>query len=208
MNKLALTLLLLASAPLAALASPATNLVSNGSFETNLMSPGTWGVGSNLTGWTGGSYGIELRDNVDGTASDGRNFVELDTTANSSMSQTISTVLGQWYLLTFDYADRVGTAASTDGIAWSFGGAGGVIEGSGSDAWQHFSTRVQADSSRMTLNFSATGLSDSMGTSLDNVSVSASAVPEPAGITLVLGALGAAAAVTRRRQRRTEAQAR
>ena len=202
MNKLAATLLLLLGAPLAAMAGPVTNLVSNGSFETDPMTSGSWSIYSKLSGWTGGSAGIELRDNVSGTASDGINFVELDTTSNSSMSQTINTLLGQWYLLTFDFSNRPGTAASTNGLAWSFGNSSGFTPEqaviSGDNQWQHFSTMVQGTGSSMTLSFSATGTSDGYGSALDKVSVSA--VPEPGSLALAgSGLLGVGFAMRRRR---------
>ena len=39
--------------------------------------------------------GIELRNNVAGTAYDGVNYIELDTTANSIATQVIGTTNGQ-----------------------------------------------------------------------------------------------------------------
>ena len=64
-------------------------LVTNGSFEANVQANGTWDIYNNLDGWTGLSN-IELRNNVAGAAQDGVNFVELDTTSNMSMKQTIT----------------------------------------------------------------------------------------------------------------------
>ena len=48
-----------------------------------------------------------MRNNAVGLARDGVNFVELDTTANSSMFQTVATQAGQRYTLSFFYADRI-----------------------------------------------------------------------------------------------------
>ena len=62
------------------------NLVTNGSFEDTEQAPGTWSVYSDINGWstTRGS-GIEIGNNVVGTAQDGVNFVELDSNNNSAM---------------------------------------------------------------------------------------------------------------------------
>jgi hypothetical protein len=53
-------------------------------------------VGS-ITGWTFGSYGVEVRNDVAGAAHDGNNFIELDTTRNAWIRQTINTTKDQKY---------------------------------------------------------------------------------------------------------------
>jgi hypothetical protein len=90
-----ITMKFLKTAALAALlatgaAHASTELLTNGSFEADLQGNGSWNIYTNLTGWIGGAYGIELRNNVVGVAPDGVNFVELDTYANSSMSQSVA----------------------------------------------------------------------------------------------------------------------
>ena len=100
----------------------AANLVVNGSFEANLQGNGSWHIYSNLTGWTGGANGIELRDNVAGAAFDGANYVELDTYANSSIAQTIGTTLGTQYNLSFAYSPREGVSAADHAPAERRGG--------------------------------------------------------------------------------------
>ena len=118
MRQLILAALLAAplfAAPLFANAA-VQNLVVNGGFEATNQANGTWNIYQNVSGWTGGGAGIEIRNNVAGTASEGRNFVELDTTQNSSMSQVISTTAGQNYILTFDFSPRPGVAANSNGI--------------------------------------------------------------------------------------------
>ena len=98
----------------------AATLVQNGSFEDTVLANGTFAIFNSLPGWTTDTgNGIEVRNNAVGTAQDGNNFVELDTRANSSMMQTISTVLGQVYQLTFWYSPRINMPANTNGVeAW------------------------------------------------------------------------------------------
>jgi len=197
---------LLAATPLLALADSA-NLLNNGSFEATAINTGNWTIVSSLAGWTTGDLGIELRNNVVGSALAGNNFAELDTTGNSSISQSIATVAGQWYSLSFAYSNRSDVALNSNGLSWTFGDATGTAIAStlasGGNQWQQFSTQVQASGTSMTLSFSAIGRSDSLGSSLDNISVSSvSAVPEPESYALLLAGLGAMALVLRRRKTR------
>jgi len=190
--------------PLAVFAAP-TELLSNGSFEDNSLSSGNWSIFSGLTGWSAAANGVELRNNVAGTALAGVNFVELDTTKNSSISQTVSTVAGQWYALSFNYSNRPDTAVSSNGLTWTFGGTGGIAAAlpaaTGDHSWTQFSTLVQATGSSTGLSFAAIGTSDGFGTSLDKVSLT-TAVPEPQTYALMLAGLFAVGFVARRRAKR------
>ncbi len=141
-----------------------------------------------------------------GTAFDGSTFAELDVAANSGISQTVGTLVGQWYRLSFEYSNRTGTEVSTNGLAWSFGSASGdapalARNSSGDNQWQLYSTMIQATSTQTTLKIWATGTSDSLGSSLDAVSLT-SAVPEPQTYALLGAGLLAIGFVKRRRQPR------
>lgn len=191
---------LLASALAAAsLGASAQNLVVNGSFEANAQANGSWSIYNNLVGWTGYSN-IELRNNVAGTAQDGVNFVELDTTRNMSMAQSISGY-GQ-YLLSFWYSARPGVAAGSNGLSYSLGDLSGSVlnttAGTNSNNWQHFEGIVTLNGLSK-LTFGAIGASDSYGGSLDNVSVTA--VPEPETYAMMLAGLGMIGTIVRRRKR-------
>ena len=65
-------------------------------------------------------------------------------------------------------------------------------------AWRQFSFTVRGTGSDQ-LRFAAAGTSDSLGGSLDNITLMA--VPEPGSLALVLAALGAVGLAARRQKR-------
>lgn len=194
----------LAFLALAGTASASTNLITNGSFESIAQPNGTWNIYNVLAGWQIGAKGVEIRNNVAGTAYDGKNFVELDTTANSWISQTIETKVGETYALSFLYSARPGVSAASNPIDAYLNGALFVnadADGTHSSAnnWTPFSKTFVASGRFTTITFAATGVSDSYGGSLDKVAVSA--VPEPTTAGMLLAGLGALGLIIRRRTR-------
>lgn len=194
----AVTAAILAATPLA---SQAQNLVTNGSFEQDTAAIDYWTITPTLIGWTG-APDIELRNNYDGTAQDGANFVELDTFANSGMSQVIhGTGLVE---LTFWYAARPNAAAGSNDISFSLGTLSGTllqgVAGGGSIEWLKYTGVADLGASgSATLTFTALGVSDMAGGSLDNISVTA--VPEPETVVLMLAGLGLVGGVASRRHK-------
>jgi hypothetical protein len=196
-----LLIIALAAAPLLASAAPSLgpNLIKNGSFEATTVADGKWSTFSTINGWTVGTNKIELRNNAVGVASDGKVFAELDVYVNSNISQVIATDIGQWYQLSFDYANR---ANATNGLGWSFSHAANatIVEAPSLSkaGWTTFTTQVQASNSQMILSFAALGKSDGVGSSLDNVQLNA--VPEPTSLALMGLGLAALGLVSRRKK--------
>ncbi|MEQ1600751.1 MAG: PEP-CTERM sorting domain-containing protein [Methylophilaceae bacterium] len=204
MKKIVLILALTAALPTLA---NANNLVTNGSFEANAQGNGSWSVYSALTGWTLASGpGIELRNNVAGTASDGVNYVELDSYGNSSIYQIITTTLGADYELYFDYSARISQLANTNGIEayWNNDKLTTVTAKGGSiNNWNTLSFNVTGTGNDK-LTFKAVGISDQLGGNIDNISLTAvdvqvSSVPEPSTYALFLAGLGLLGVSARRR---------
>jgi len=189
--------------PLAAMAASDDNLLTNGSFEANVLASGSWANFGSIEGWTTGHKGVEVRNNVAGSALDGHNFVELDTTGNSQISQSFATVAGYTYELSFSYASRPDSqGTNSNGISWSLGTLSGNVGRNTNTSWATYSTSFVGTGDVMTLTFAAMGKSDSFGTSLDNVSVTVlSSVPEPQGYALMIAGLGTIGLLSRRRRR-------
>ncbi len=201
-----------------------TNLLEDGSFELANQAAGTWGFyrGNPDTGWyaVGDNSLIELRNNLVGTAQEGSSFAELDSqNANSTMAQDFSTVAGQTYYLSFYYSSRPASdvyngpccsvvPAESNGLSFNVGtgwtAAPTLTANSSTDnIWTFFTTSFVAASATTTLSFMATGLSDTFGTSLDNVKVwtDTPPVPEPATLALMVAGLAALGARARRQQK-------
>jgi len=202
---------LVAGLALAGAAQANTNLVSNGSFELGSPGPGpggfsTLGGGSTaMSGWTVTGASVDW---INGywQASDGTHSVDLNGAGVGGVSQTIATVVGQTYLLTFDLSGNPDSALATRTLQVTAGDAsdpfafamGGNTHGSMN--WLAQSMTFTALSTSTQINFASTSTDNCCwGPALDNVSVSAMGVPEPATWALMLTGFGLAGVTLRRR---------
>lgn len=210
MNK-TLSALALGLSALALHTTASANLVRNGSFEdvsptpgVQTQAPGSWSIYNAIDSWntTAGS-GIEVRNAVAGTASNGSNYVELDSNGNSAMAQTILTTVGAYYTLAFDYSGRAGVDASSNGIDVLWNNvllnltpitASGI--GLSDHVWKTYTFGVVGTGNDL-LSFRAVGTSDSLGGSLDNVKL----IPEPGVLAIFAAALAALGLASKGRRR-------
>jgi len=208
-----------------AAAASASPIVTNGGFESgvpgnkkglqngalfgDLNSSGpSWDRWLAINGWTR-TYGtgIEVQSNrtlstID--AQEGTHYVELDSNSNSGMKQTLNLGVGD-YVLKFWYSPRT-SQPNTNGIEYAVGSlTGGYVTTNRPTSavvgtWtQIVSTFRVSQRGNYDLKFSATGLSDSYGGLIDNVSVAP--VPLPAAGLGLMAALGGLGALRRRRRK-------
>jgi hypothetical protein len=202
---------LAALAAISATASAAGNLFVDGSFESIIQAPGTWNTYTSVPGWVvtkangaATSTGLEIRDNIAGTAQNGHNFIELDGYENDKINQSFSTTIGHDYEISFWFADRAGVAASSEGFLASVvsgsntSAAGFGAAGDNGAAWHLITMDFTAASTTTVFSIKATGTSDGYGTSFDNFQ--AAAVPEPASLGLFAAGVAVLGLTARRRR--------
>ena len=191
-------------------ASAATNLFTDGSFESISQAAGSWNTYNTVPGWTvtqasfvPSSHGLEIRNGVAGSAQDGSNFIELDGYENDRITQSFATTIGQTYEVSFWYQNRAGVDASSEGfdaVVLSGGvSSASLVGNAASNAWLQEKIIFTAGSNISTFTIDATGASDGYGTSFDNFS--AVAVPEPATMGLFAAGLAMLGLSARRRRK-------
>jgi hypothetical protein len=204
---LAASLALLAALVAPAASHAAANLVVNGSFEQ-----GPAGLGS-FDGWT-----TTLGDDdtfVDSTgvtgpfaneASDGLWSAYFGTTAadgGATIAQSLATTAGASYVLSFDVANDNQGGAAANGLVASLAGASVFALSDAADqGYVHESISFVAGAAPTSMSFAA--FNDTGWLQLDNVVVTAAAVPEPSAAQSMFTALllASAFATWKRRARR------
>lgn len=223
MNKMPIALAALALA-ITAPASAATNLLTNGSFESGFSgwslsnagggtAPVVIPYGTNA-GYPGGAFGEAILANAVASISPdavGRSlaYFSSDTANPDTLSQTIALVAGQTYNLGFDfYAPANGIANPNDAtLRFRINGTpvgsiltAGSASGTPAKTWFNFNTTfVAAVSGPATLAFDFRGLGVTAADfGVDRVYATA-AVPEPATWAMMIFGFGAIGSVVRRR---------
>jgi hypothetical protein len=214
----------------------AANLVSNGGFEapdltgfsykTYQTSPdGFWSVTNTGTGYLGLPYGIDLVNGYWKGSSGVAGDQSVDIDYETIIYQSLVTVPGQTYLLSFAYANNPDVLPAAGYIKGSVGVIDSAVFIAHPD--YHFDDpdfllndeMTHNTSTHTSMNFSRyngvfTAISDSTmlgfagdldntywGFVVDDVSVNASAVPEPMSLSLLgIGLLGAIGAGFRRKK--------
>ncbi len=169
-----------------ALANPiGTNLITNGSFETNNGAANTasWGPTVTASGWTAiGGEGVEVWNNYNNggpaTASHGISRLELNvgSGAINGISQNVSTATGQTYVLSFDLSSRAAFPNSEIQVYWRGELVGTIAQTA--VAWQTHSFVVTGSGGSDELRFMETATNNASGSSLlDNVRLLAESSP-------------------------------
>lgn len=168
------------------------DLLTNGSFESggtiNNMDlvPGS----TDLTGWSVVTSEIAwlLSGSFGNTTPYGNYYLDLtgygDTLPDGGVTQTITTINGQKYTLSFALDTWAGYSATLQASAGSTSQDFTVSVPTGADHWQTFSMDFMATSSSTLISLLGISGGNDSYIGLDNVSVT-SAVPEPATILLL-----------------------
>ena len=169
----------LAVTPASAAGDPPTlpNAVVNGGFERPLVPPGTSHPFPAIRGWRL-AFGpdIEIQNHVAGDPERGRQFAELDSDASSGIWQKVPTRPGRLYRLQLYFSPRPGTSAAENVLVvhWrKFVIARISADGRGltHTDWKMYAFKVRAIHARTRIELADGGISDSVGTDVDAVSV-------------------------------------
>ena len=189
----------------------AADLVFNGGFEQPALSSGTYSLTPSIPGWSLGAdsvgASIEVQNNVAGAAYEGSQFVELNSTAPTSIYQDLNTVAGQNYNVSFAYSPRPGVLDNTLHFTWG-GQLTDTLTSSGvgntDTVWTVHNYTLTASSSSTRLKFDDLGdPNNSVGTYLDKVQVTP-ATPEPGSIALLAAGTLSGIGFLARRKRATK----
>ncbi len=149
------------------------NLITNGDFESHPDLPnGVWSAFSNIEGWQATQNTIEIQEGaVGGTINQKNNaVVELDSSANAILMQDVNVTEEGNYQFSLHYAAR-GTNIATNGLAVYINGLLQETVTPISQSFQVLTFDVDLNSGSNRIELAGIGISDSIGTIIDNVSL-------------------------------------
>ena len=175
-------------------AAPAGDLVVNGSFEEPLVPAGTFQTlpDGAVPGWRDLACGTEVQHGVSIAPFDGDQVVELASSCNDTVEQTVTVQAGQSYVLSYAYSPRPGVASN--GMRVSVDGTTvATLDRDGSALptspvppagdWQTYTNVVRATGPTMVLSFTDTSAPEPAGSGLGAMLDAVSLVPVPVPYT-------------------------
>src|SRR5260370_1024575 len=179
------------------------NLITDPGFETAVNTTFTGAIGD---GWNALQGTIAILNNSQsfGAAHSGVQFADLDYAgAVNQLSQTLATVAGQAYTISFWLSDDVGgnPFSVSFGVTSLFSGNTPAL-GSGNYEFLTFDTVASGSSTDLTFTSQYTFKGGGVGAAISDVSLTPTGVPAPATWTMVLAAAGLLALASVRRVRR------
>ena len=168
------------------------NLLTNASFEDPVVNGGNgtafgagfYGVFASITDWTA-TNSIELWNNILNLASDGAQSTELDVANSTTISQTVDTVPGAIYELRFDFAARSDNSAQAENSVIASADASPVVTASTDNtAFTTYGATFVAGDASTTVSFADNGVSNGVGTVIDNAVLCLVQAPAPTQGTL------------------------
>jgi hypothetical protein len=159
----------------------AQNLLINGSFEEPAFGADSVNNPSTIPGWTSTPAPFEVWNQFQGPGADGNQYLELDVSGCTTISQSITTSATQNYLVSLAYGARVGVADNRIEVLWN-GAVIGTASADGSDesgniVWTRYGFHAQGASGSSTLAIRNVDTCDGLGSMVDDVSVVEAAPP-------------------------------